>query len=482
MSSPTLPRLDAPVGPSAPATPIPAFAELGLSGLRRASGYVLEEYLPRLQGDRALKIFEEMETSSPVVGAALLALDLLMRQVPWHVATDDDTVEDPRAEFIESCLKDMSQSWHDTLSEILSMLAYGFSYHEIVYKRRVKGESQFTDGLIGWKKLPIRAQITRQRWEFDTNGGIKGMWQIAAPTYIATFLPIEKCLLFRPGAHKANPEGRSLLRRAYRPWYFAKRIEEFEGIGIERDLAGLPVVYVPAEIMQESAAPDLKATYEAFKKMVVNLRRDEQEGVVMPQQYDASGNKLYELTLLSTQSRRQFDTTAILQRYNVQILTTLLADVLALGHEKVGSFALASSKTNLMSVALNAILDSVAETFNRYAIPRLLEVNGMPTDDAPRLCHGDIETPDLPDLADYILKLSQAGMPLFPDRKVENQLREYANFPTLSDEEFTERQAALDEQQAAEQQAEIDAATAIAAAKQPAPGAPARPSNPPQKT
>ena len=45
---------------------------------------------------------------------------------------------------------------------------------------------------------------------------------------------------------KGNPEGRRILRDAYRAWYFKKRLEEFEAIGVERDLAGMPVGKVPA--------------------------------------------------------------------------------------------------------------------------------------------------------------------------------------------------------------------------------------------
>jgi hypothetical protein len=36
-----------------------------------------------------------------------------------------------------------------------------------------------------------------------------------------------------------------MLRTAYRPWFMKKRLEEFESIGIERDLAGLPIMWLP---------------------------------------------------------------------------------------------------------------------------------------------------------------------------------------------------------------------------------------------
>ena len=42
---------------------------------------------------------------------------------------------------------------------------------------------------------------------------------------------------------------------------------------------------------------------------------------------------------------RQFDTNAIINRYDTKIAMTVLADFLMLGHNKVGSFALSSDKT-----------------------------------------------------------------------------------------------------------------------------------------
>lgn len=34
-------------------------------------------------------------------------------------------------------------------------------------------KSKYTDGLIGWKKLPIRAQETLYRWEYDKPKGVQ---------------------------------------------------------------------------------------------------------------------------------------------------------------------------------------------------------------------------------------------------------------------------------------------------------------------
>jgi hypothetical protein len=166
------------------------------------------------------------------------------------------------------------------------------------------------------------------------------MKQVAAPDFQTRTIPIEKALLFRTESNRGNPEGYSLLRNAYRPWRMKTRIENIEGIGVERDLAGLPVAWVPPDYMDDNAPEAKKAVFEAMKTLATGIKRDEEEGVVMPTLYDEHGNKLFDLTLLSTGGQRQFDTNAIIGRYDQRILMSVMADFLMLGAEKVGSFAL----------------------------------------------------------------------------------------------------------------------------------------------
>lgn len=423
-----------------PKTTVGPLQEVGLTGLKRFGGYVFEEFLVVLQGTKAIQVYQEMSENDPVVGACLAAITALCRQAGRRIEYDQDEPASVEAgEFVESCLEDMSVSFDDTLADILSMLAYGFSYHEIVYKRREGRQgshpSAYDDGKVGWRKWPIRAQASKWRWEFDEEGGILGMWQRAAPAYQLVFLPIDRCLLFRPRIYKNNPEGRSVLRNAYRPWYFLKRIQEIEAIGVERDLAGLPVLYAPPEYLNPAAPDELKSVGIALKQIVQNIRRDEQEGVLLPDIRDDKGNRVLTLELLASGGKREFDTDSIVQRYEQRIAMSMLADFVLLGHEKVGSFALADAKTDVFAVAVKAWLTSVAEVINTHAIPRLLELNGMTPVEQPKLCFEDLETPDLTVLGDFVGKLSAAGMTFFPDPKAENYFRHLIGLPELTDEE-----------------------------------------------
>ena len=149
--------------------------------------------------------------------------------------------------------------------------------------------------MIGWKKLPIRSQDTLDRWLFNLVGDIVGLVQRPFSQPKAREIPNEKLLLFRTTSRKNSPQGVSMLRNAYRPWFFKKRIEEIEGIGIERDLAGLPVAHVPAEILSSDAGTEETALRTELKKIIRNIRRDEQEGVLFPLVYDENGKEIFKI-------------------------------------------------------------------------------------------------------------------------------------------------------------------------------------------
>ena len=136
-------------------------------GYRGSGSIFFEEFLPELRGVKGVHAYSEMADNDATIGAILYAIEMLMRQCDFHVEPAGESAKDKEAaEFVESCMNDMERTWTETLSEILSFLTYGWSYHEIVYKRRIGKttspitNSKYNDGLIGWRKLPIRSQDT----------------------------------------------------------------------------------------------------------------------------------------------------------------------------------------------------------------------------------------------------------------------------------------------------------------------------------
>lgn len=406
------------------------FGELGRSGINQWGGFIAEEFLRELQGRRGMLTYREMALNDATIGAILFAFKYLTRPVAWRIdpAPDTGTKGEEVADFVDGALfKDMSWSWWETLNEIFSMLVYGWSYFEVVYKRRggpvldPEHKSRFTDGKIGWRKWAIRGQDSLVRWKLDDHDGIEGMYQQAFPVFKEIFIPIQKALLFRTDTERNNPEGRSILRTAYRSFYFKRRIQEIEGIGIERDLAGLPMMTPPEKVdIWNTKSPEMVILKAEAERIVRSIRRDEQEGIVKPWNW--------KLELLTTGGRRQFDTNAIIGRYDQRIAMSVMADFLLIGHEKVGSFALASSKTKLFATALAGFLAGIRDVINRHAIPKLVALNGWSAELSPTIQFGDIETVDLSELGKYITDIAGAGL-LFPDKELERHLRAQANLP-----------------------------------------------------
>lgn len=412
--------------------------EIGRLGQKRYGGYFYEEFLKELRGTKGIQIYKEMSENDDIIGAILFSMETLIRQAEWDVQVAGSTPADEEArDFILSCMDDMSDTWSDTISEILSFLTYGWSAHEIVYKRRCgkrrdpRLNSKFTDGLIGWQKLPIRAQDTLYEWLYDDNDNIIGITQNPPPDYGLIDIPIEKLLLFRTRSRKGNPEGRSILRNAYRDWYFKRRIQEIEGIGIERDLAGLPVLYAPEQMdIWNVDDPDMATAKKNAEAIVQNIRRDSLEGIVLPNGW--------ELKLLSTGGQRQFNTNEIVERYDSRIAMTVLADFILLGHQQVGSFALSSDKTKMFAMAIGCYLDMICEVFNNKAIPALIDINGdyfSGITDYPQLIHGDVEDPNLEKLGDFIHKMISSGA-LIPDAEMEDWVRKQAGMPERVHDEW----------------------------------------------
>jgi hypothetical protein len=415
--------------------------EIGTTGLRRSGGFITEEFLPSLQQVRGTRVWREMADNDPVIGAMLYSIDKIINRIEWRVEAEDQTPEaQDKRKFVEECLYDMSDSWDSTVSAILSMLTFGFSYHEIVYKIRAgdskdpRKRSAYNDKKIGWRKMPIRAQETLNNWELDPSGGIQGAVFLDPSTGRRFAIPIDKALLFRTTTVKNNPEGRSLLRNAYRPWFYKRRIEEIEAIGIERDLVGLPVAHVPPEYLSTTRTPEQGAVIGRIQEIVTRVKRNEQEGVIFPVLYDDAGHKLFDLTLLNSGGNRQFDTDKVITRYDSRIAMSILSDFILLGHDKVGSFSLGSSKIDLWTMAVDAIAKSIADVISQHAIPRLMRVNGMTTDNMPYLTYGDVAAVNITEIADFVQKLTASGV-LTPDENLEAYLREVGNLPQAGESE-----------------------------------------------
>lgn len=410
--------------------------EVGVPGLKEWNGYVEEELHPRLQGKIAARTFSEMALNDDIVGAALYAIEGFLRRVDWVVVPADESAgAKEQADFLRSCMHDMDAPWSDFISDVLSMLVYGYSLHEIVYKYRrgidqtnPRWRSKHDDGRVGWRNLSCRAQESIEKWDIDpSTGEILGACQQPPPNYAERYLPMNRCVLFRTKSYKNNPEGVSILRRAYRAWYFKKRIQEIEAIGIARDLNGIPVFEVPAQFMTAAATPAQRALIGQFKNLVSLIARDQLEGLVIPAETDSEGKPTgYKFRLASSSGQKQVPADPVIRRYDSRIAMSLASEFLMLGTEKTGSFALAAEKSSTFVKSLEWYCGVIRDQLNNVCVARLMQANAVPPEQWPSIQYGELDTPDLQRLGLYLSQIAGAGL-ITPTPELEVQLREMAD-------------------------------------------------------
>jgi hypothetical protein len=434
-------------------------AEIGVSGLRAFHGYLDEEFVPALRGASGRRKLREMADNDPTVGAVLSAIGLVVRAVDWTWEPSPDAASqataEAEAEFAESLFADMSHTQEEFLGEMIwGTLTYGFSPHEIVLKRRLGPDqkdpakrSRYTDGRIGIRKLPLRAQDTIDRWDMQEDGGIAGVWQQPPMGGGLRYLPIERLLIFRTVSRKNSPEGVSILRNAYKPWFFLNKIQEIEAVGIERELAGLPVIRLPSSLLSATDA-ESRAILEVYKKLGRDAKNNSQGCAILPSDTykgptgEISSVRMIDFEVLKGGGTRAIDTSAVVRRYQQDIARSVLADFIMLGADGKGSYALSDNKTSLFYRAIETILWDAAAVINRHLMPRLWAINGLPFETMPSIVPGRLAGVDLDKLGEFVGKIAAAGAPLFPDDELEDRLREEADLPPKS-EEARELQAGL---------------------------------------
>lgn len=391
----------------------PIIAPLGRSGLVHSGGRLLSQDTERAwRGTERDRTIIRMQ-NDPVIGAILHAIEMLVRGVEWTVeAADDSQPAKDAATFVDECLDDMDGFWPgDTLSAMLSYIAWGWWAGEIVYKRRGGDEaadptsrSRFADGRIGWRSWSTRPQATRDAWGFDPAGDAVALHQRDPQTGEVVTIPMDRLIHVVYSSKTNSPEGWTPLRPAHDAWYYKRNIQTIEAIGIERDLAGLPMAYFDPSWDIDS--PE----YLALQRIVTSIRNDEQTGVMLPSMFDDDGNRTVELKLLSTGGQRAFDTDTIVRRYANELVTVFLANVMRTGQDGIGALALSETQSGLFQQAIAAHLDIIGDAINTQAIPRLIRLNGINPALAPRLQHGRLDSADLQQLGLYLVRLANTGL------------------------------------------------------------------------
>lgn len=449
--------------------------ELGYSGSNTRFGQIRDdEFLNDLKGKRGIKKYREMRDNDATVGAIMYATEQILRDVPRIVEPSDKKNEKSveMAKWLETVFDDMEHSLDDHISEALSSLTFGFAVFEPVYKIRggpsfvdPKRKSKYKDGYYGIRKLASRAQWTIDHFDIDQKtGDILGVFQEQSVNG-TNYIPKSKLVHYRTTTVNNDPSGRSILRNAYKSYVFLNTMQTTEGIAVERELNGIPIIRIPSDYLAEDATDEQKSIRQMAERIGRDLKFNEQGSIVLPSDIwvvedKATPQRLVDVELIASKGTRNISIDPIITRYQHDIARSVMAEFLMLGSKTTGSYALSKSKTDIFLRSVESYINTIYDVLNHQIVRKLWEINGFDIELLPTVKPGDVAPHDLDALGSYLRNLNGAEINLTNQLDIIDALLANAELPLL-DRDLYEQ--GLEEKR---QQAEAALATEKAKANQ----------------
>jgi hypothetical protein len=393
----------------------PSMAEMGSTSPSPFTAWLRREYNPELRDLQGLRKFAEMKKSDATVRSTLRAIKTPILDARWSVIPASQSSQDTKiAEFVTwNLTQGMTISWSQVLYEALLMLDYGYYMFEKVFTNTHPD----MPNKICWQKFAPRHPMDVVEWSFDSNGGPSSV-DLYNPTQLATAtaanstitIPIGKLAVMTFEKEAGDMTGISLLRSAYKPWYYKTQLEKIDAIQKERHGIGVPIITLPPGFNDED-----KVLAEAIGR---NLRTNERAHVVMPPGWVIEFAKLQgQLT----------DALKSIEFHKTEIISNILATFI---ESRTGT---ADSGEDLFLKSCRYVADVIASTFNVYCIPQLVRFNWANVHKFPQLKARRIgEVVDQRTLSFALRNVIGAGV-IVPDDPMEELVRDEFGFGPIDE-------------------------------------------------
>jgi len=387
----------------------PPTGEIGaaaVSGTTTYSRLIREDYNPELRGIRGLRVYEQMRKSDGQIRGTLNLVKTPVVAARWYMDPASDKLRDKKiAEFCWNCLtKWQTVSWPQQLREALLMLDFGYYMFEKVWVPSPAG-----DGKYVWGKLAPRHPLDVYRWDFDLHGGPQTLWIYGPQLYQPVDIDISKLLVFTFEKESGNIQGTSVLRTAYKHWFYKDNLYKIDAIQKERHGIGIPVIHLPPNFSE--------ADRKLADEMGRNLRTNEKAHIILPPNWDI---------IMLKMEGQPVDIMRSIEHHDMEIAKNILAPFLDM--TRGGTAVTADQELFLKSVRF--VADQVADVFNSYGIPQLVQYNfGANIIDFPKLkCRRLGDTIDWRTISFALRNLIGAGI-IEPDDPLETWSREEMDLP-----------------------------------------------------
>jgi hypothetical protein len=386
-------------------------SELGSTGMGIFSSWWHREYNSLLRGQSGTRIYNEMKRSDGTVRGGLRLVKTPVLAARWFMdPASDSSLDQKVANFVWWNLTDgMTTSFPQFISESLCMLDYGFYLFEKVFRQNDPRPQ--ARGRTTWKKFGPRHPLDLNDWMFDDNGGPAGVRVLNQQTGQDVPIPIDKLLIFSFDKEAGDLGGLSVLRSAYKPWFFKQQLEKIDAIQKERHGIGVPVIKLPPNFSEK----DLLLA----QNMGRNIRTNEMAHIVLPPNWDVVFAKL---------EGQPVDALKSVSYHNGEIHKNILAAFM----DREG--ATRDDDYTMFLKSTRYIADVITDVINKYAIPQLVDFNWL------RLPNGypKLRARRIGEYADWrtqsfaIRNLVGSNI-IRPDDRLEEEIRDEMDLPAVDE-------------------------------------------------
>lgn len=395
----------------------------GDTGLNLINGRVYEEMRTDLVFPNSIQTFKRMLYDSSISTAKDL-FDVFIRSVNMKAVPSDETNPEAvkNAEFINWMFENLEgQTFTQVLTEALTYNWAGFSILEKVFEVVKEGDYK---GELRVKELLPRSQDSVDRWLWKKSDPRKlaGVRQNVTSSHLyqnkfylnsTVDIPLNKLVLFSYNSTKGNPEGKSPLIKCYVTWKFKCLIEDYEATGVAKDMSGVPVIGLPQDIIIKGTADPSSPEGQMLnfvKSQAASMQAGEELYIINPIKYDDNGKPLYDFKLMGVEGgSKNYNVDEIIKRRQNEILMSYFADILKLGSDGSGSFALADSKTNILGYAIADHSNFITSVIQEQVVNQLARINGWGKDTIPKFQADDVEDIDVDELSKAIQRVWASG-------------------------------------------------------------------------
>lgn len=383
-----------------------AIREMGYSSPSPWTAWTREERVTQLRDKQGIRTYYDMKRADGTVRGALRILKTPIQSAEWFIKpASDSSIDRNIAEFVEDNLfNKLNVSWSRFLEDALTMCEYGYAPFETVY-------GMDSDGKMRLRKLAHRHPLDAREWLYDENGGPD--YLVMEPLEISGWneivIPIEKLVVFVFEQEGGDMRGTSILRSAYKHYYYKDTLYKIDAIQKERHGIGVPLIKMPMGFTEE----DRRLADELGR----NLRTNERAHITVPMNWEVSFAKL---------EGQPVDCMASINHHDTKIMSNVLAPFLDDPSSKAESQDMFYKSTRYIG-------QTIADTINRHLIKQLVDFNFM-RGGYPKLMIRRIgEWEDIRTMTFGVRNLVGAQM-LTPDDKLEEWVRDQLFLPPMDKE------------------------------------------------